>query len=158
MAVSSTTSSTLIRHTSRLKEARKKIWRYCNIAIKLEGFPLTTLADAESRGKSIFEFLEGILEEEATKQGKRLDLLTQNLHVWPDFHGNRAPIADPTMKGMICGLTLDCGVSSLALLYLAVVQALAYGTRLIVDSTERCVGTTVWYPKQRSGFKRDIIC
>lgn len=27
--------------------------------------------------------------------------LTKHLHVWPDFHGNRTPLADPTMKGMV---------------------------------------------------------
>lgn len=27
--------------------------------------------------------------------------LTQDLHIYPDFHGNRSPIADPTLKGMV---------------------------------------------------------
>lgn len=27
--------------------------------------------------------------------------LTNNLHVWPDFHGNRSPIANPNLKGMV---------------------------------------------------------
>jgi FGGY-family pentulose kinase len=60
--------------------------------------------------------------------------LTGDLHVWPDFHGNRSPIADPTLKGTICGLTLAGDEKSLALLYLATVQALSYGTRHILDS------------------------
>ena len=62
-----------------------------------------------------------------------LSELTADLHVWPDYHGNRAPLADPGMKGMICGLTLEKGVDHLALCYLAAVQAVAYGTKAIVE-------------------------
>lgn len=32
-----------------------------------------------------------------------VDLLGSSLHVWPDFHGNRSPLADPTLKGMVRG-------------------------------------------------------
>lgn len=54
-----------------------------------------------------------------------VSLLTKDFHVWPDFHGNRSPLADPTMKGMIVGLTLSSNEDNLALLYLATMQALA---------------------------------
>ena len=27
--------------------------------------------------------------------------LTENIHVWPDFHGNRSPLADPSLLGMV---------------------------------------------------------
>jgi len=50
--------------------------------------------------------------------------LTNNLHVWPDFHGNRSPLADSTLKGMVSGLSLSNTVEDLALLYLATLQAL----------------------------------
>lgn len=30
-----------------------------------------------------------------------MGFLTVDLHVWPDFHGNRSPLADPTLKGMV---------------------------------------------------------
>ncbi|KAI5756595.1 hypothetical protein M8J77_026139 [Diaphorina citri] len=60
--------------------------------------------------------------------------LTADFHVWPDFHGNRSPLADVDMKGMICGLTLDSSETSLVTLYLATIQALAYGTRHIMDA------------------------
>lgn len=30
-----------------------------------------------------------------------VDLLASGLHVWPDFHGNRSPLADPSLKGMV---------------------------------------------------------
>lgn len=45
----------------------------------------------------------------------------------------RSPIADPKAKGIICGLTLDTSDKQLALLYLATIQGIAYGTRHIVE-------------------------
>ena len=27
--------------------------------------------------------------------------LTRDFHVWPDYHGNRSPLADPTTCGMV---------------------------------------------------------
>lgn len=60
--------------------------------------------------------------------------LTRARHILPDFHGNRAPLADPDRRGMIAGLTLETGADDLALDYLATLQALAYGTRAILDA------------------------
>lgn len=60
--------------------------------------------------------------------------LSAELHVFPDFHGNRSPRADPTLRGMISGLRLSDSVESLALLYLATIQAIAYGTRHILEA------------------------
>ena len=71
------------------------------------------------------------------KNQEHIAFLTANLHIWPDFHGNRAPLADPHMKGMICGLTLESGVRDLALKYLAAIQAVGYGTRHIIDAMRR---------------------
>lgn len=27
--------------------------------------------------------------------------LTQDIHIYPDFHGNRSPLADSSFKGMV---------------------------------------------------------
>ncbi|KXJ07917.1 FGGY carbohydrate kinase domain-containing protein [Exaiptasia diaphana] len=66
----------------------------------------------------------------------RLDnaaFLSRDYHVLPDFHGNRSPIADPNLTGMVCGLTLSSDLNNLAILYVSTLQALAYGTRHIID-------------------------
>ncbi|XP_063935374.1 uncharacterized protein LOC108227384 isoform X2 [Daucus carota subsp. sativus] len=89
---------------------------------------------AASQSISPFQLLNKILESLMHDRGSPfLAALTSDLHVLPDFHGNRSPVADPKAKGMICGLTLDSSEKHLALLYLATVQGIAYGTRHIVE-------------------------
>ncbi|KAI8123419.1 FGGY carbohydrate kinase domain-containing protein [Lucilia cuprina] len=83
----------------------------------------------------IYSYLNRLLKNMAKERG--LDdvcYMTKDLHVWPDFHGNRSPIANPNLKGMISGLNMNVDEESLAVLYLAFVQALAYGTRHIIDN------------------------
>ncbi|KAL6331919.1 hypothetical protein AAG906_020268 [Vitis piasezkii] len=89
---------------------------------------------AASQNISVFELLNKILESMMQDlKSPFLAALTEDIHVLPDFHGNRSPIADPKAKGVVCGLTLDTSEKQLALLYLATVQSIAYGTRHIVD-------------------------
>ncbi|KAL3643239.1 hypothetical protein CASFOL_014054 [Castilleja foliolosa] len=89
---------------------------------------------AASRSVSIFEILNEILESVKQALGSPfVAALTTDIHVLPDFHGNRSPIADPISKGMISGLTLDTSEKQLALLYLATVQGIAYGTRHLLE-------------------------
>lgn len=63
--------------------------------------------------------------------------LTQDLHLQPDFHGNRSPLADPTLRGTITGLTLSATIDDLAKQYLAAIQGVAYGTRHILEEMHR---------------------
>ncbi|KAJ3679222.1 hypothetical protein LUZ60_017233 [Juncus effusus] len=89
---------------------------------------------AASQSVSLYELLNKMLVLIAQEQNAPfVAALTDDLHVLPDFHGNRSPIADPKSKGMISGLTLDTSEKSLALLYLATIQGIAYGTRHIVE-------------------------
>jgi len=60
--------------------------------------------------------------------------LTRGLHVLPDHHGNRSPRADPSLRGMVSGLKLSDSLDQLALLYLATIQAIALGTRHILEA------------------------
>lgn len=50
--------------------------------------------------ESAYCYLNKHLEAMA-KDPANLDQLTSSLHVWPDFHGNRSPLADPSLKGMV---------------------------------------------------------
>ncbi|KAF5456288.1 hypothetical protein F2P56_025787 [Juglans regia] len=89
---------------------------------------------AASRNISVFELLNEILETTMLDLKRPfLASLTEDMHVLPDFHGNRSPLADPKSKGVVCGLTLDSSEKQLALLYLATLQGIAYGTRHIVE-------------------------
>ncbi|KAK3777603.1 hypothetical protein RRG08_021720 [Elysia crispata] len=92
---------------------------------------------ATERGQHVFEYLNEHIERLAGKQNNHAVYLTKNFHVWPDFHGNRAPVADPNLKGMVSGLSLSATEDDLALLYLATIQALAYGTKHIVSEMEK---------------------
>jgi len=89
---------------------------------------------AASQNVSLYELLNRTLETMARDlQVPFVASLSKDLHVLPDFHGNRSPVADPKAKGMISGLTLDTNDKSLAILYLATVQSIAYGTRHIIE-------------------------
>ncbi|KAJ8750747.1 hypothetical protein K2173_015928 [Erythroxylum novogranatense] len=89
---------------------------------------------AASQNVSLFELLNNILKKMMDNlKSPFLAALTKDMHILPDFHGNRSPVADPKANGIICGLTLDASEKQLALLYLATVQSIAYGTRHIVE-------------------------
>lgn len=93
-------------------------------------------AQAEEQGSSIYALLEERLRAMAGSDAGTA-ALTADRHVQPDFHGNRSPLAEPWRRGAISGLTLEAGVDDLALDYLATLQALAYGTRHILEVLER---------------------
>jgi len=105
--------------------------------------------EAEKHGTTVYALLNRELERLGGEQSERL---TEELHVFPDFHGNRSPRADPTLRGMVSGLKLTDSVASLALLYLATIQAIAHGTRHIlaalaksgyaIDTVFACGGDT----------------
>lgn len=59
--------------------------------------------------------------------------LAPRLHVLPDFHGNRAPGADPRALGVISGLPLDSSFDALCRLYWRTCVGLALGIRAILD-------------------------
>ena len=87
---------------------------------------------AEQEGTTIYELLNRTLDELGGSAAFPASL-TRELHVLPDHHGNRSPRADASLRGMVSGLRLTDSVESLALVYLATVQALAHGTKHVID-------------------------
>ena len=87
---------------------------------------------ADAEGTSIYQFLNERLD--ILVAGETFPaLLTKNRHVLPYFHGNRSPRANPLLRGSIAGLCMENTIDDLALTYLATIQAIAYGTRHIID-------------------------
>lgn len=94
-------------------------------------------AQASAQGLSRYEFLNEyilVLAKNEKIPPRKAGLLAKNLHVLPDFFGNRSPLADPFMRGAVVGLSLSATLDDLALLYLATVQSLAYQTKHILDA------------------------
>ncbi|XP_017843809.2 FGGY carbohydrate kinase domain-containing protein [Drosophila busckii] len=100
--------------------------------------------------KYIYLHLNKLLNQLAQERGlSNVSCLTQDVHVWPDLHGNRSPVADPTLRGILTGLDMTRGVQSLAIKYLAFTQALAYGTRHIIENL---------YQHKRAPFHTLLFC
>ena len=66
----------------------------------------------------------------------RAALVGAELHVLPDFLGNRSPHADPRARGGVLGLDLRTDEASLTSLYVAGLTALAHGLAEIVRALE----------------------
>lgn len=78
-----------------------------------------------------------ILNDEVARLQNQSDKgpeIARDVHVLPDFLGNRSPHADPYARGIYDGVSLDTTIESHALRYLATLQGVAYGTRDIVEN------------------------
>ncbi len=76
----------------------------------------------------IYQFLN---QEIQKHQGPEL---TKDIHILPYHHGNRSPRADAHARGVVVGLTLNQSIFEVAKQYYATVQAIAYGTRHIIET------------------------
>ncbi|KZS92619.1 Pentulose kinase [Sistotremastrum niveocremeum HHB9708] len=92
------------------------------------------LQTSKAANISPFDWLENELKrQKEEKNVASLTELTKDLHIYPDLHGNRSPIADPKMRGSIMGLALDDNLSDLAKKINVTLEAIALQTRHIVD-------------------------
>ncbi|KAG8218287.1 hypothetical protein J3R82DRAFT_3898 [Butyriboletus roseoflavus] len=90
---------------------------------------------AKQEQKNIHQVLLEVLENlRQEKQVESFTELTKDIHFYPDFHGNRSPIADPRMRGAITGLELDASIADLSKKYYLTLEAIALQTRHIIDS------------------------
>ena len=90
---------------------------------------------AELSHRSVYEIINAEVERLRLEAGlPHPAFLTRDLHVFDGHLGNRSPLADPRARGIVDGLSLDTSLASLARLYLATLQSIAYGTRAILDA------------------------
>lgn len=102
---------------------------------------------AAAVGQNIYSFLaEHLVTLQRQQKLKYVEDLTRHLHIYPDFHGNRSPLADPTLRGTIVGVSLDKSVDDLALRYLATLQAIACQTLHIIETLNK------------QGYTIDTLC
>jgi FGGY-family pentulose kinase len=90
-------------------------------------------SEAAGRKTSVYALLNERLEQLSRSASFPAEL-TRDIHVLPYFHGNRSPRADPSLRGVVSGLKLSDDVDALALVYLATIQAIAHGTRHIIET------------------------
>ena len=71
--------------------------------------------------------------------GKSLNsgALAGEIHVVPEFLGNRSPHADPQTRAVIAGLGMERDLDSLVALYVAGLCGIGYGLRQIVEAQEK---------------------
>ena len=82
-----------------------------------------------------FEAMErDIVARSGTESGAAS--LARDLHVLPDFLGNRSPFADPSARGAIVGVDLSDDENGLQALYVAGLCGLAQGVGQIIRALE----------------------
>ena len=101
--------------------------------VKMHPASAETAAMAARDGRSLPQWLADRALELAADASDAVRLADQ-LHVVPEFLGNRAPFADPHARAVIVGLGMETGADSLVALYIAGICGLGYGLRQIVDT------------------------
>lgn len=77
-----------------------------------------------------------LAKQAETLLGKKTNAakLAGDVHVVPEFLGNRAPHADPHTRAVIAGLGMERDLDSLVALYIAGLCGIGYGLRQIVEA------------------------
>ncbi|WP_439357371.1 FGGY-family carbohydrate kinase [Bradyrhizobium sp. DASA03007] len=90
-------------------------------------------AAARSDGLDLIDFLERRIIARAG-DASRAALLARDIHVLPEFIGNRSPYADPDTRAVIAGLDLDTDIASMERLFVAGLCGLAYGLAEVIEA------------------------
>jgi D-ribulokinase len=91
------------------------------------------IATSHAAGMEILEFLERRIVSRSTNPGEAA-LFARDVHVLPEFLGNRSPFADPDSRAIVAGLDLDADLGSMERLFVAGLCGLAYGLADVVDA------------------------
>lgn len=95
------------------------------------------VAVAHAAGMEIPEFLERRIVSRVTSVGATLGeaaLFARDIHVLPEFLGNRSPFADPDARAVVAGMDLDTDIGSMERLFVAGLCGLAYGLADVVEA------------------------
>ena len=90
-------------------------------------------AAARSAGLDIPAFLERRIVSRTASVGEAA-LIARDIHVFPEFLGNRSPFADPDSRAVVSGLDLDTDLGSIERLFVAGLCGLAYGLTDVIDA------------------------
>ena len=90
-------------------------------------------AAAHSEGFNVIEWLERRIIARAGSPGAAAKL-ARDVHVLPEFLGNRSPYADPDCRAVIAGLDLDADIGAMERLFVGGLCGLAYGLADVVDA------------------------
>ena len=88
---------------------------------------------ARAGGVEILEFLERRIVARSGSPGEAA-LFARDIHVLPEFLGNRSPFADPDSRAVVAGMDLDVDIGSMERLFVAGLCGLAYGLADVVDA------------------------
>src|SRR5882762_8083538 len=92
-----------------------------------------TVAAARAGGMEVLEFLERRIVSRTGSPGEAA-LLAGDIHVLPEFLGNRSPFADPDARAVVAGMGLDVDIGSMERLFVAGLCGLAYGLADVVEA------------------------
>jgi len=94
------------------------------------------MREAERQRQTVYEYLNSIV---ARIQGSEAlgPEIAKDINIVPYFLGNRSPNADPHARGIVSGVTLDESIQTVARMYYATIQAIAYGTRHIIEEMNK---------------------
>lgn len=93
-------------------------------------------AEAKRKKRTVYELLNDEVARIQSESGSG-PAIAKDIHILPDFLGNRSPKADPHYRGLYDGLNLDTTITSQALRYYATIQAVAYGIRDNIETLNR---------------------
>ena len=90
-------------------------------------------AEAEREGLSVHDYLDrGIVA--GLDSLSDAALIARDLHILPDYLGNRSPYADPEVRAVMVGLTLDETIADLQRQYVAGLCGLSCGFAEVIDA------------------------
>src|SRR4029453_18412433 len=84
------------------------------------------IAAAHAQGVGILEFLERRIVSRSKSTGEAA-LFARDIHVLPEFLGNRSPFADPDSRAIVAGMDLDVDIGSMEGLFCGGLCGVGYG-------------------------------